>query len=55
MSFHDDLMEPAAIESAAHFFEVVRNPADRDEREPRSDPQRDRIESRRPLPRELGN
>jgi hypothetical protein len=56
MSFYDDLIEPAAIESAAHFFELVRSPADRDDQQLRSDPGRDRAERRsRPLPRDLGN
>jgi len=59
MSFQDDAVEPLAVESAAHFMELLRRSAPRnagdryfDEREGQ---RRDWSEVRRALPRELGN
>lgn len=58
MSFQDDLIEPDAIESAAHFSGLVRRTATNEKREEQAPPQaapRVRIDPRRPLPRDLGN
>jgi len=59
MSFQDDAVEPLAVESAAHFTELLRRGGERsggkryfDEREGE---RRERGEVRRALPRELGN
>jgi hypothetical protein len=56
MSFQDDLFEPEAIESAAHFNELVRVASERVvSGEELADMRRERVELRRALPRELGN
>ena len=56
MSFQDDLFEPEAIESAAHFTELVRVANERViSGEELVDARRERIELRRALPRDLGN
>jgi len=59
MSFQDDAVEPLAVESAAHFMELLRRSAPRyagdrymDERDGE---RRNWSELRRALPRELGN
>jgi len=56
MSFQDDLFEPEAIESAAHFTELVRVANERVAvGEDLADQRRERASLRRALPRELGN
>lgn len=55
MSFYDDLVEPEAIESAAHLAELAQVPSDRVELEKVLEARRKRLETRRALPRELGN
>ena len=55
MSFYDDLVEPEAIESAAHFAELIQMPVDRVELAKVEDARRFRVETRRALPRDLGN
>ncbi|HYQ45827.1 MAG TPA: hypothetical protein VER11_27840 [Polyangiaceae bacterium] len=59
MSFQDDAVEPLAVESAAHFTELLRRAGTRDwgERyfDGRDGERRDRSEPGRVLPRDLGN
>ncbi|HEX2673313.1 MAG TPA: hypothetical protein VHM25_20670 [Polyangiaceae bacterium] len=59
MSFQDDAVEPLAVESAAHFTELLRRVGARDagegDFEGRDGERRDRCEPGRSLPRELGN
>lgn len=59
MSFQDDSVEPLAVESAAHFTELLRRTGERDAGERYSDgrdaERRERSEPGRVLPRELGN
>ncbi|HET7540429.1 MAG TPA: hypothetical protein VFK05_11180 [Polyangiaceae bacterium] len=59
MSFEDDAVEPLAVESAAHFMELLRRAGtqagtERDREHPTRE-RREWIEPRRALPRELGN
>jgi len=59
MSFQDDAVEPLAVESAAHFMELLRRAGARDAGERYFDggdgERRERAEPGRVLPRELGN
>jgi hypothetical protein len=57
MSFHDDAIEPLAVESAEHFAELVKRAAERTDGSQRGfgEERRERSESLRVLPRELGN
>lgn len=59
MSFQDDAVEPLAVESAAHFMELLRRAGAREPGERyfdgRDGERRDRSEAGRALPRELGN
>lgn len=59
MSFQDDAVEPLAVESAAHFTELLRRVGTREAGESyfdgRDGERRERREAGRPLPRELGN
>ena len=57
MSYQDDLIEPEAIESAEHFSGLIRlnneHPANDDGESVYA--RRERLNQRRPLPRDLGN
>jgi hypothetical protein len=57
MSFQDDAVEPLAIESAAHFMELLRRAGAREagERYAHEREWAQRCEPGRALPRELGN
>lgn len=59
MSFQDDAVEPLAVESAAHFMELLKRAGTRDNGERyfdgREGDHRERHDPRRALPRELGN
>jgi len=59
MSFQDDAVEPLAVESAAHFMELLRRSVPRNAGDrycgEREGERRDWSEVRRALPRELGN
>ena len=57
MSFHDDAIEPLAVESAEHFAELLKRAAERANGALRGlgEERRERLDSRRFLPRELGN
>ena len=55
MSFQDDLLEPEAIDSAAHFLELVRVVSDDTDVERGTETRAERHYERRALPRELGN
>jgi len=59
MSFQDDAVEPLAVESAAHFMELLRRVGTREAGESyfdgRDGERRDRSAAGRALPRELGN
>jgi len=59
MSFQDDAVEPLAVESAAHFTELLRRAGTRDADDRYFDggdgERRERYELGRALPRELGN
>ena len=59
MSFQDDAVEPLAVESAAHFTELLRRVGTREAGESyfdgRDGERRDRSAAGRTLPRELGN
>lgn len=59
MSFQDDAVEPLAVESAAHFMELLRRAGARDSRDRYFDGlepgRREQPERGRALPRDLGN
>ncbi len=57
MSFQDDAVEPLAVESAAHFMELLRRAGAREAGERYADERerRQRPEPGRALPRQLGN
>lgn len=55
MSFHDELVEPSAVQSVAHLAELVRLAAVRADIKRIAEARRAIVEARLTQPRQLGN